>query len=174
MDDSTIVFTFKSVERILRDGGTSSWRLDRNHARQYQYAVCTRNARSERSEGQELHHSAFLIGKVKDVVPAPDRPKRYLLQFSEYASLSIADVWKGNRNPVSYGSLTELGIDPNKLAWKKMPEQKQKALALKQTALLAVRDASEHVRALTMAQAKDGLALTFGVLPEAIEITIRG
>jgi hypothetical protein len=28
--------------------------------------------------------------------------------------------------------------------------------------------------ALTMAEAKKGLALTFGVAPEAIEITIRG
>jgi hypothetical protein len=28
--------------------------------------------------------------------------------------------------------------------------------------------------ALTMAQAKKGLSLTFGVAPEAIEITIRG
>ena len=32
----------------------------------------------------------------------------------------------------------------------------------------------DHDRPLTMAQAKRGLALTFGILPEAVEITIRG
>jgi hypothetical protein len=32
----------------------------------------------------------------------------------------------------------------------------------------------EKVRPLSMSDAKKGLALTFGVAPEAIEITIRG
>jgi hypothetical protein len=34
--------------------------------------------------------------------------------------------------------------------------------------------ASTSVVPLTMAEAKKGLALTFGVAPEAIEITVRG
>jgi transcriptional regulator with XRE-family HTH domain len=38
----------------------------------------------------------------------------------------------------------------------------------------AVTGKSNSVGALTMAEAKKSLALTFGVAPEAIEITIRG
>ena len=36
---AVIVFTAKSIDRLLREGGTSSWRLDRNHARKCTYAA---------------------------------------------------------------------------------------------------------------------------------------
>jgi len=84
-------------ERILREGGTSSWRLDRNHARQCVFAVCTRNANADWVEGSEAHHSAFLVGKISDVVAAPDYEGRYLIQFSEFARVNIPDAWKGDR-----------------------------------------------------------------------------
>jgi hypothetical protein len=165
-----VIFTAKSVATLLSEGGTSSWRLDRNHARQCVYAVCTRNAHADWVEGPEAHHSAFLIGKVSDVVPSPTRPERYLIQFSEYALLdpNIPDVWKGDRNPIRYAtSLEELGIDPSNLKWKKMPAptEHEERLPPKNSA---------GTRPLTMNDAKKGLALTFGVSPEAIEITIRG
>src|SRR5712691_13035034 len=48
-----VVFTAKSVDRILEEGGTSSWRLDRNHARHCTNAVCTRNAHADWVEGTE-------------------------------------------------------------------------------------------------------------------------
>src|SRR5437667_10131569 len=67
-----VVFTFKSIERLLREGGTSSWRLRRSNARVCEFAVCTRNARDARTEGPEPHQSAFMVGKVKDVVPSFD------------------------------------------------------------------------------------------------------
>jgi hypothetical protein len=165
-----VVFTFKSVEAILRVGGTSSWRLDRNNARKCEYAVCTRNAYADRTEGKEEHRAAFLIGKVKDVVPTPDPdcPERFLIQFSEYALVTVPGVWKGDRNPYKYaGSLQELGIDASKLKWKKMPEPTVPTAAPQSVP-------TNGVAALTMAEAKKGLAITFGVAPEAIEITIRG
>jgi hypothetical protein len=34
--------------------------------------------------------------------------------------------------------------------------------------------AGKAIRAITIAEAKQGLAKTFGVSPEAVEITIRG
>src|SRR6266576_2182414 len=121
-DASVVVFTLKSIDRILREGGTSSWRLDRNHARQCAFAVCTRNANADWVEGQEGHHCAFLVGKVREVVPSADHEDRYLIQFSEYAKVNIPDVWKGDRNPVKYTSLQDLGIDPLKLKWERMPK----------------------------------------------------
>jgi hypothetical protein len=159
-----IVFTAKSIDRLLREGGTSSWRLDRNNARQCGFAICTRNANADWVEGPEEHHAAFLVGRVKDVVPSPDREGNYyLVQFSEYALVSVPEVWKGDRNPVKYGTLEEFGIDPATLKWQPMPEAEAPAAS--------PRAASTP---LSISEAKKGLALAFGVSPEAIEITIRG
>ncbi len=176
-DAATVVFTAKSIERILREGGTSSWRLDRNHARQCAFAVCTRNAHADWVEGPEAHQTAFLIGKIRDVVPCPATPEnnestrnRYLIQFSEFARVDIPNVWKGDRNPVKYTSLESLAIDPSTLNWEAMPEigsvegADEDAAAPKKTV----------VEPLTIAAAKRGLALTFNVAPEAVEIVIRG
>ena len=166
-EDTVAVFMFKSIERILAEGGTSSWRLDRNHARQAKYAVLTRNAHADRTEGPEPHHTAFLIGKIMDVVPAA-HDGRFLILFSEYALINIPDAWDGGRNPVSYRSLDRLGIDPSTLEWKPMPEYERAAAAVPSPS------PKPDVSGLTMAEAKRGLAITFGVPPEAIEITIRG
>jgi hypothetical protein len=165
---TAVFFTAKSIERILREGGTSSWRLDRNHAFQCAFAVCTRNAHADWVEGQEAHRAAFLLGRVKDVVVSPDYEDRYLIQFTEYALVNIPDVWKGDRNPVKYSTLEELGIDPTKQKWEPMP----KLVDFPGNAKSALK--MTEVGALTMAEAKKGLSLTFGVAPEAIEITIRG
>ena len=163
-----VIFTFKRVERILREGGTSSWRLNRNHARHCAFAVLTRNAKSKKTEGPEPHHTAFMVGKVKDVVPAPDRPERFLIQFSEYALVNVPDAWKGDRNPIKYtGALEDLGITPSTLKWERMPEQDEATDPTPETVPISGAP-------LTMAEAKKGLALTFGVPADAIEITIRG
>jgi hypothetical protein len=146
-------------------GGTSAWRLDRNLARKCVFAVCTRNANADWVEGREAHHSAFLVGKIRDVVQVPDS-SRYLILFSEYALVNIPDAWKGDRNPVKYASLKEIGIDPSSLNWEPMPEP------VEPPASRVVTDIA--VAPLTIAEAKKGLALTFGVAPETIEITIRG
>lgn len=166
MSDSKVVviFTAKSVARILKEGGTSSWRLDRNNARQCEYAILTRNANADWVEGPEEHHAAFLVGKIKDVVPSPFTKGRFLIQFSEYAPVSVLEVWKGDRNPVKYAdSLEEFGIDPDSLTWQAMPEPDD----------VADEEEAED-EGLTIAKAKKGLALAFGVSPEAVEITIRG
>jgi hypothetical protein len=164
-----VVLTAKSIERILREGGTSSWRLDRNKARKCEFAVCTRNAYADWTEGTEEHHAAFLIGKVKDVVPSTDYAGRFMIQFSDYALVTVPEVWKGDRNPYKYaGNLQEFGIDPSKLKWKKMPEPSTMPTAA------PLSGPNNGVAALTMTEAKKGLAITFGVAPEAIEITIRG
>lgn len=165
-DEVAVVFTAKSIERILREGGTSSWRLDRNHARQCDLVVCTRNANADWVEGPEAHHAAFVVGKINDVVPAPDYEGRFLIQFSEYARVNIPDAWKGDRNPVKYASLAQIGIDSSSLEWEPMPARTE----LPGAGAVVPRVAAS----LTIAEAKKGLALTFGVTPEAIEITIRG
>ena len=173
-NQAVVVFTFKSAERILSDGGTSSWRLNRNHARKCAFAVCTRNANGlddRGPEGPEPHQAAFLIGKVAGVVASRENSLRYLIQFSEYALVNIQETWKGDRNPVRYGPLEEFGIDVSTLEWKPMPSQAQPRDATPEGDHRLV---DTSIRPLSMDMAKKGLALTFGVRPEAIEITIRG
>ena len=179
MTDTIVLFTAKSTERILREGGTSSWRLDRGNARRCTYAVCVRNAHSSWGDGMENHHAGFLIGKVADVVPTSPTPEnsespkdRYLIQFSKFARIDVPNAWpRGYRNPVRYSSLQELGIDPAHLKWETMPEPTDAPSAEDDEPMAAIPRPGE---ALTIAQAKQGLALTFGVPPEAVEITIRG
>lgn len=175
--DAVVVFTAKTVERILNEGGTAAWRLDRVHARECEYAVCTRNVHADWSKGPEARNSAFLVGKIRDVVPCAPTPEnheapdnRYLIQFSEFAQISVPNVWKGDRNPVKYSSLESLGIDATTLKWEAMPELPQAANAIPKVNQLL----KPAIGALTMAEAKRGLSLTFNVPPEAIEITIRG
>lgn len=166
-----VTFTGKTIERILRDGGTSSWHLNRRHARLLPFAICTRNARSKSDEkpGPEAHRLAFLIGKIKDVVRSPDHDEgRFLILFSEYALVNVPDAWKGDRNPVKYSTLEEFGIDPSKLKWHPMPEPTAVPESVPPT------PKTTQVGALSIPDAKRGLSLTFGVPQEAIEITIRG
>ena len=179
MTDSIVLFTAKSRERILREGGTSSWRLDPGKARRCAYAICVRNAHSSWGDGLEPHHTAFLVGKVAGVAPTEPTPEnsespqnRYLIEFSEYAEISVPEAWpRGYRNPVRYSSLAELGISASSLDWKAMPEP------IEAPTLEGPEDPAPTAKndgPLTIAEAKRGLALTFGVPPEAVEITIRG
>jgi len=163
-DNAVVVFTYKTIKKILQTGGTSSWSLLPGKARTYRYAVCTRNAKDKRgNEGTEEHQSAFLIGEIKAVVPASGKEDRYLLLFSRYAEIDKPKFWKGHRNPVKYlDSIKAAGIDVAKLDWKPMPDERDMA------------EEKSAASGLTIAQAKAGLALTFGVEPEDIEIVIRG
>jgi hypothetical protein len=169
--ESLVVFTGKSVESILRDGGTNWWRVDRNRARSCEFVLCTRNTKAEWSEGHEDHHSGFLVGRVSGVIPETNAPgeDRFQIQFSEYARVNIPDAWKGDRNPVKYvPSLEEYGVNLVELDWEPTPPPSANRGAQPD------ERPPDDAAALTIAEAKRRLALTFGVLPDAIEITIRG
>jgi hypothetical protein len=113
------------------------------------------------------HHSAFSIGRVRDVVPSSDREGRYLIALGEYARVNIPDIWKGDRNPVKYATVEDLGIDFSTLSWEPMPARSEAG------AVTAQSPETKPATSLTMAEAKQGLVVTFGVPPEAIE-TICG
>ena len=162
--DTIIVFTRKSVDHIFDLGGTASWVLDRGKARRCDYVVCARNRFDANSEGHEEHASAFLVGKISDIHPYGDG--RFLIRFDEYAEVDIPNVWKGWRNPVKYVDSSEIDIDFDALDWKLMPAR--------EIAPIAKSVPGVEGEGLTIAQAKAELAATFGVSPEAVEITIRG
>lgn len=159
------VFTGKSIDRILHDGGSQSWVLDRNNARACSYLVCCRSG-VDWVEGHEPRGSAFLVGRIEEVVPSTEDPGRWLIRISAYAKVSVLDVWKGWRNPVRYADLEDFGIEATKLRFLTMPPPTEMPTA--------TRSAVGTVQSLTIAEAKRGLALSFGVAEDAVQITIRG
>jgi hypothetical protein len=166
--DTIAVFTGKSLEHIFQDGGSQSWVLDRRHARNCQYLVCCRSGVNW-VEGPEPRGAAFLVGRISDVVLATNekRDNRWLIKIREFARVDIPDVWQGWRNPVRYTNLTALGIDLNRLKFEPMP---------KPTSVVdpPAKRSGPDIAPLTINEAKRGLAKTFGVPEDAIEITIRG
>jgi hypothetical protein len=161
--NAVCVLTARGIERILAEGGSQAWVLDAKRARGCEYVVCVQNRGFEDDWGKVSapHHTAFLVGRLKDVVRSSedDCENRWLLTFSEYAEINVANAWPGNRNPVLYTSLKALGITVDDLNFHPMPEQE-----------LAIKN---KVKPLTIAEAKAGLAQTFGVDSSAIDITIR-
>jgi hypothetical protein len=157
------VLTYKSTETVIATGGTQSWALDRNRAKGCKYVVCCRNARTREAEGNEAHGSAFIVGKVSDVVPSTDTKDRWLVLFSEYALVNVGDQWEG-RNPVRFYTVEDYEghIDFEALDWKPMPESSTEP------------NAAPTKKGMTIAAAKAALAEALGVEPSAIEITIRG
>jgi len=162
------VLTAKNIDWILQDGGSQSWVLDANRARGCAYVVCVQNHRSGKDDWghpSAPHHSVFLVGRLDAVVRATDgnAENRWLLKFSEYATnVIVADAWNGHRNPVFYTDLETIGIKVDELQFQPMPRKEFRSK----------RDGTNGP--LTMTEAKEGLALMFGVSPSDIEITIRG
>lgn len=168
-EESMVILTAKSAETILETGGTQSWLLSRARAKQCRYAVLCQNAHSDWGDGKEPHGKAFMVGRVDDVIPSTDTKERWLVTFSEYAVIDMPGTWGGWRNPVRYATLEEIGIDPGELEFKPMPPGAESPVP--PTPPTPTQD---RRKGMTIAQAKEGLARTFGVPPEAIEITIRG
>lgn len=112
MESVIKVLTDKSLETLLGEGGIGPWKLDQDRASACLYVVAVRNV-----EGVD-HRSAFMIGKISEIVESGDR---HLIAFGEYATLDIPNAWEGSRNPVAYTNLEKLKIDPATLAWRKRP-----------------------------------------------------
>jgi hypothetical protein len=172
--NAVMVFTGRSPQQILDEGGTQAWALSPRRARMCDYVVCVQNRHTHESlNPTEPHNMAFMVGKITEVAlsdeqpdPSEERPDRYIIKFREYARIAAdaTQLREGNRNPVSYVDLIDLGIDIKSLSFSGSSSK---------VAPAAASTVAED-RPLTMAQAKKGLSLTFGVSPDAIEITIRG
>lgn len=158
------VYTGDPTETILEEGGSKSLKLNEENARKAQYCVLCFNPNSKWSKGNVDRGSAFLIGKILDVLPSPTLPERFIVLFDEYAEVNLPDIWGGWRYPIKYTSLEDLGIEIAELKFQPMP----KKVDLKPN--IAIQTGNNP---LTVEAAKAGLALTFGVEPEAVEITIR-
>ncbi|HTK08685.1 MAG TPA: hypothetical protein VL485_16065 [Ktedonobacteraceae bacterium] len=177
-DECVAVFTARSPHRILREGGSQAWVLDPDRARKCRYLICVQNQHNpdrDFSDASEAHGAAFMVGKINDVIPAPEDPSggRWMICISEYSIHTLMNAWKGWRNPVRYTSLEEMGINPDDLNFHSVAdEQRNLGVTTNQQALKKQDDRS--VVSLSIASAKAGLAAYYGVSQEAIEIIIRG
>lgn len=179
-DEAIAVFTARSPQRIIREGGSQAWTLDPARARKCRYLICVQNQNNpdrDFSDASEPHGSVYMVGKISDVVPSQDEPgNRWKICISDYHVLTIMNAWKGWRNPVRYTTLEEMGIDPDKLTFNSVKDiQRDMGVPVDQQVQEPLIEQDEgSIAPLSMAQAKPRLAAFYGVTPDAIEIVIRG
>jgi hypothetical protein len=176
-DNAVVVFTVEGLDTIRHQGGTQYWILNRTRARESEFVILVQNrikseVEHKRKEwkfatADKEHGTAFLIGRIADIVRTGSR---WLIKISEYSEIDIPEVWKGWRFPVRYMPLSDLGIDPKSLTFKPLFGAKKKGAKTGGTAAIAMSGATP----LTIAEAKHGLAAGLGVSEKNIEITIRG
>lgn len=166
MSDVISVLTSKSVETIVFDRGSQSWALDRNRASRCDYLVVCRNAHNK-PEGPEEHGSAFLVGKISDVVASTETEGRFKILITEFAHVDWEDQWGERRNPVAYYK------DSDYKNAKGVPYDFKRLEYLKIDDYAPERAIDMASLKLTIAEAKAGLAAGLNLLESAIEITIR-
>ncbi len=193
--ECVVVFTCRGKDRILREGGSQAWRINKSRASKCRYVICVQNRNETWGQATANHKEAFLIGKISSIESSREKGStdRAIIQISAYAEISVPDSWDGNRNPVAYRHLSDFGIrdfdDFENLSFRRigapfnlgMPDKDGDApgddylAAEKDFVVEEGRPSSTaELLPLTIGEAKAGLALQFGVSPEQIEITIRG
>lgn len=173
--DVIVVFTARSPERIIREGGSQAWVLNPVRAKLCKWVVCTQNRYNpdyEFSDATEPHGAGFLIGRVSGIQKSAENEgrDRWIIRIDKFARIDRPGLWDHGRNPVRYATLDELGIDPDSLGWEPAPDPTEP----NGTPSHVSAGNFSNTKPLTIPEAKRGLALTFNVPPEAIEITIRG
>lgn len=170
--DTVVVFTARSPKRIVNEGGSQAWKLNPARVKSCKWLVCTQNRQHKDhnfSDATEPHGAAFMIAKISGVTERTDASPdgRWKITISEYAQIDMPHVWNGDRNPVRYASLKNLGIDPDDLDFQPMPPTDPRNIGPN-------AHAAASPNGLTISEAKRMLAISFGVKPDAVEITIRG
>ena len=141
VDESIVVYTHRSKETLLKFNGSTSWKLNPKRAKKCKYIICCQNTDShlyDPSEDQDSPQDhknwvyrdkgeAFLIGLISNVVPSMNKGDdgRWMIEFKEYAEISLPNFWKGYRNPVIYEEseniINQIGLDDIK--FKLVPER---------------------------------------------------
>lgn len=169
MDDTAIaVFTNRGRDRLLAEGGSQAWALDPARAAMCDYLVCIQNRHADGwGQPTHKHRHAFLVAKIAGIVPSKETPGRFMILFTEYASIDIPikEKW---RNPVRYTDLAALGIDPAELKFSRVRVRPLRESAPKP------EEKSSAKEGLDIASAKKALSAFYGVSLDAIEIVIRG
>lgn len=164
--DAVVVLTARGISQILSEGGSQAWRLNAGRAKKYKYVVCVQNTGPSWGSPEAKHHHAFIVGHISSITRSTDgKGQRWIININSYATIDIPGQWDGNRNPVAYKKLEDMGIEIDELDFKPMPEINESPV---------IEIVSNELKSLTINEAKKGLALKFGVDEEHIQITING
>lgn len=168
------VFTNRGLNRLIAEGGTQAWSLQPERVKKLKYVVCTQN-RDDGDWGAPTHAQGqgFLIGKISGVEPSPEgREGRYIILFDEYAEIDVPNMAHQWRNPVRYIELNDFGIEPDKLAWKRINIRTDGEPP--RAASSAQSSATGESRGIDITEAKRALSVFYRVPVTNIEIVIRG
>ena len=123
---------------------------------------------------------------------AGDNTKRKSLEIlksiSEYAEINIAEIWDKGRNPIRYIQTSnlekEFGVNLNNLEFKKVPDRdftKINQINRETEAYYKMNINNKKLfvtetndQGLSIQEAKEKLAIRFGVTEDNIEIIIKG
>lgn len=166
--DTVIVFTAKDINKTIEQGGSGNWKLNAERVKKCDYLILTANSHHPASVHlKEKHGHAFLIGRISGLTQdtyddlGNKESNRWIIQFSEYAVIDLPNAWGGFQNPVKYANISEFSLDPELLDWKPFPTDQ------------IINQTHRGIPALTIEEAKSGIAKKLGITPECIEITIR-
>jgi hypothetical protein len=187
MPKALVVFTRKKKEFLIEQGATAAWWLTPAKVRQMKYVICTRNNVGDASDphpgpGPEPRGSAFLVGRISNVeyMYTDKRRERFRVHFDAYAEVSVPSFWDGSRNPVRYMEVSEVeqrGINFDTLDFIPVTPGAQSEYSARERTADEVKPGEPRPKvmptALTLSQAKAGLATHFNVPIESIEIIIR-
>lgn len=142
--DTVFIYTHDSLEKLLQDGGSAKWKAEALRLSGTKYSVVCH-------KGGDNPYSAFLVGRNLPAVHLPDGRK--FIPWSQYALIDVPEAWdKKNQYPLRYGSLAEIGIDPDSLTW---------------------IDIAPSTNALTIEDIRSMLAKMYNVKEEQVGITIN-
>ncbi len=163
-----VVSTIETAEAILAQGGIGNWVLSPDKANKCKYVVCCTKEDWRKRKECIPARNAFLVGIIKELKIAPGSENsrgqsRFFIGISSFARTNFKGVWKEGRNPVTYATPTDLGIDVKALRFKPLAGKRDELL---KEGLVTVSQA--------IAQAKKSLAESLDVGVDDIEITIRG
>lgn len=194
MNESILVFTHRSTEFLTKLNGSTSWQLNPERAKNCDYVICARNSNSPLANDDFPHSSAFLVGKISNVVQSLNLPRdehRYMIEFLEYAEISIPNVWQGWRSPVIYKNTNELEsafkIDFQDLNWVHVPprdydyiqkyfDHENRFYESQEKVSLRFKEKKElkSKKGLSIEDAKNELSKYYEIDKENIEIILRG
>lgn len=165
--DSIVIFTRDERESVIAANGSGSWRINvEKWVGVIDWLILTNKVGNSRQ--------VTLVGRVVGFEPdtGGKNPGRYAVKIDAYALMDDPNLTfsSDSTNPVQFRKAADvLKFDPRTLEMTSVPEQ-----TLRQSYEDTPGATKQPpAKPLTIAQAKEGLAVSFGVSPDQIEITIR-
>lgn len=169
MKDTILVTTQDPLEDILAAHNSAAWSINlEKRANALKWLVCAR-------KGDAGERRAFVICEITgfavdhDASAASSRTK-YAVQFEKFAPIDCRVEWNRGQNPVRLGQLKDVLKDCQIPDLEDLIPAPPKSLAYSYSKREPRTAAG---RGLTIAEAKRGLAVTYGVAEDAIRIVIE-